>query len=158
MDNEMKIFSINKMVKAQRNYEFSKSYQLSLGQLISELENLDLKYDEKEMKSICFDFGSAIPTTLDSYRGYYDELAIGYTLTGYDNNDNHFGDKKADEFLKELKATIGKEFTGWKGGEYTMDENTPLWIANPGNAGGTGVVGVIDVSWQIVILTAYIEN
>lgn len=41
--------------------------------------------------------------------------------------------------MKTKKAMDIKEFTGWKGGEFTMDESTPVWVANAGNSGNTGL-------------------
>ena len=148
---------IQSIVKQTRERKFNDSPQLSLGEFIAELEKCDLEYNEKESKGICFDFGSAVPTSLDSWRGSYSELALGYKLSGYDNTQEHFADKTSTELLSHLKETIGKEFTGWKGGEFTMNENTPVWVANSGNSGNTAVVGVLDADWQIVIITAYCE-
>lgn len=145
----------NAVCKAMRDKSFKDSPQISLGELISEIEKHDLKTNSGEIKTICFDFGTAIPTKLDSYRGYYDELALGYKLSGYDNDSGHFDECKADEFLKHLKSAIGKEYTGWKGGDYIMNENTPLWVANPGNCGDTIIVGVLDKGYTFIILTAF---
>jgi hypothetical protein len=145
-------------VQRIRNEEFSESPQLSLGELIEQFESLDLRYDEKEYKRVSFDFGSAVPTTLDSWRGSYCELALGYELSGYDRTDDkHFTENSADKFLEHLKDTVGVTLTGWKGGDFLMDESTPVWVANPGNSGTTAVVGVHDAGWQIIILTTYME-
>lgn len=149
---------IARIAQAKRDQSFADSPQLILGDLIDELEKCDLSdLSSGEKKGIAFDFGSAIPTTVDSWRGSYAELAIGYRLSGYDNDDQHFSDSYAVDFLEHLKSTIGKTFDGWKGGEYTMSKSTPVWVSNPGNAGSTAVVGVLDAGWQIVIITAYCE-
>ena len=148
---------VSSIVKAQREKRFNDSPQLSLGKLISEFERFDLRDSRDEIKTVRFDFGSAIPSTLDSYRGSYDELALGYKLTGYDNNEGHFDECKADEFVKHLKEAIGKEYTGWKGGEYIMRENTPVWVANSGNSGSTGIMGVIDNGYEFIIITGHCE-
>lgn len=132
--------------------------QLNLGELIQKLEKCELTWrEEKEPKNVCFDFGTAIPTTLDSWRGSYDELALGYKLSGYDNNDEHFSKTTAEALLNELKSAIGKEFTGWKGGEFHMNKSTRVWVANPGNAGNTGIVEVVDDGCRIILLTSYCE-
>lgn len=132
--------------------------QLTLGELIQKLEKCELTHgEENEPKNVCFDFGSAVPTGLDSWRGSYDELALGYKLSGHDNNDEHFAKTTAEELLNELKSAIGKKFTGWKGGEFHMNENTRVWVANPGNAGNTGIVEVVDDGWRIILLTSYCE-
>ena len=152
----MNLEELNELVSNQRKESFATSHQITVGELIKQLENTELMYDENEYKSVYFDFGSAIPTNIDSWRGSYDELALGYELTGYDSKENaHFSDCKADKLLEELKSAIGKTYTGWKGGDFIMSENTPIWVANSGNSGNTGIIGVLDEDWCIIILTAF---
>lgn len=153
----MNIQDIHEQVKIQRELRFRGNQQLSLGDFIKELESVDLKYDEETYKDVEFDFGTALPTQLDSWRGSYDEIALGYKLSGYDNNGEHFANTKADKLLEHLKSAIGKEYEGYKGGDFTMDENTPVWVANYGHSGNTGVVGVLDSGYKLVIITAYCE-
>lgn len=71
-----------------------------------------------------------------SYRGFYEDLAIGTT--------SDYSDGCADgiAFLEYVKACVGREFEGYKGGEYTATRNTPLWIANWGKCGDTIVTGL----------------
>ena len=153
---EMQDYLTN-LVQQARDKSFANSLQLSLGELIAEIEKCGTQKDNGEDKEICYDFGTAIPTNLDSYRGSYDELALGYKLTGYDIDADHRTTVKAKDFLELLKEAIGKEYTGWKGGEYTMSENTPVWVANSGSSGNTAVVGIFNDGWRIIILTAYVE-
>ena len=152
----MNLEELNELVANKRKESFEKSNQITLGELINQLDNLELKYNEENYKSVYFDFGTAIPTDLDSWRGSYDELALGYELTGYDRKDNSaFTDCKADKLLEKLKSAVGKTYYGWKGGDFIMNENTPIWVANSGNSGNTGVIGVLDEGWCIIILTAF---
>jgi hypothetical protein len=145
-------------LREQRNRTFASSAQLTLGQIIEKLEKCGLTHGEKnEPKQVEYDFGTAIPTTLGSWRGSYSELALGYKLSGYDNNDGHFAQTTAETFLSELKSAIGKKFTGWKGGEFTMNKDTPVWVANAGNSGNTGIINVVDDGWRIILMTAYCE-
>ena len=146
---------LDTMVQNNRNKSFENSPQITLGELIEQLENAGTK-DDGEDKTVCFDFGSAIPTSLDSWRGSYNELALGYELSGYDG-EGKYAESTAEKLLNELKNAIDKTYTGWKGGEYTMNENTPLWVANSGNADNTGIVGIIDKKYKIIIVTAYCE-
>lgn len=44
-------------------------------------------------------------------------------------------------------------FTGYKGGEFTMSGETPVYVANPDEAGGTAVVDVRDDGRRIVLIT-----
>jgi hypothetical protein len=79
--------------------------QMTLGELISRLKELG----ETEVD------GFENP---DSYRGYYSDLAFVPT-----------GKKaKASELLAIAQECLGKEFTGYKGGEYTMTKVTPVWL------------------------------
>src|SRR4051812_47710015 len=104
---------------------------LTLGELIAELENLPGK------AVIEFDFGGAVPTRVDSYRGYYDQLALGY--------DGTYGASlpTVADLLADLKSAVGKTFQGWKGGDYTMTEATYIFVANPGNTSDTYIKEVV---------------
>lgn len=72
------------------------------------------------------------PGELGSYRGYYDDLAIGL--------DDKY--RRVDDLVKELESAVGKTFTGYKGGTFRMGRDTTVWIANYGSASGAFVTGV----------------
>jgi hypothetical protein len=63
--------------------------------------------------------------SLDSYRGYYADLAFS----------------PSDEprivagLLAECRAAVGETFVGYKGGEFLMGVTTPLWVAPWGECG-----------------------
>ena len=124
--------------------------QLTLGEFISKLKECSKDYKEQE-KTIRFDFCNFEPNGIDSYRGYYDQLALGYKENSFQQ------ELKISQVLEYCEKAIGKTFTGWKGGEYVMDEDTPLWVANSGETGSTAIVGVID-SYEVIIQTAFIDN
>jgi hypothetical protein len=150
--------AIQQFIQMQRNNTFADNSQLTLGEIIKKLESIEFVYgDENKDKSVDFDFASAIPTTLDSWRGSYNELALGFKLSGYDNDEEHFAEKKAKDLLIELKGAINKSYHGWKGGNYTMNEDTPVWVSNPGNCGNTGIIDIVDDGYRIVIMTQYYE-
>lgn len=95
--------------------------QLTLGEAIKALENM-AKHN-----------GVISPGLGDphSYRGYYSDLAltrVNQTVS-------------ASDLLKTLKVCLGKKFYGYKGGEYLMVENTPLWISGRGVASGIKIMG-----------------
>ncbi len=149
---------VTNAVKVQRAEEMKTSEQLTLGELILKIESVgtkaDKKYDHKQgFKDIEFDFENARPSGLDSWRGIYAELAISFSFK-WDNENKY----NAEWFLKELKKALGKTYTGYKGGDFTMGKITPLWVANYGNAGNTAVVDIIDYEYKIVIITKYIDN
>lgn len=60
-----------------------------------------------------------------SYRGYYDDLAfeIGEAT------------RSAKDLLAECQAAMGEVFIGYKGGEFVMGRNTPLWVASYSRTG-----------------------
>lgn len=67
-----------------------------------------------------------------SYRGYYSDLAFerveGETMT-------------AGALLSMCKECMDKTFEGYKGGDFVMDEKTPIWISQYGSTG----VKIIDL-------------
>ena len=59
-----------------------------------------------------------------SYRGYYERVAFEPTL-----------DVSIKDMLESAKEALGSEYTGWKGGKYTMHEDTLCYLANERNTG-----------------------
>ena len=116
--------------------------QQTLGDLIKFLSPFA---DEEETWVVFADMTA--PTTFHSYRGYYDELAVGFT--------DESPTPRIGEFFKLLKNQVGSTHSGWKGGEFTMEEDTPVWKANLGMMGGeiTGVrIGQMEGMRAIVLL------
>lgn len=143
--------------KKMRDESFATSPQLTLGELIVLLKYIPLKNGDYNI-TIKFDFGTAYPTGLSSWRGAYAELGINYGLGGYDNdNADQFAHMDLSEFLPMLEGAVGKEFQGWKGEDFVMSLDTPLWVANDGNVGNTGVIGIKNTGYSVVILTQYCE-
>jgi hypothetical protein len=113
---------------------------MRLGKLIDKLEQCD------QTKTVRFDFGGFVPTELDSYRGYYEDLALGF---------QEYKDITVAELLAECKKAIGKTFYGYKGGDYVMDEATTVWVSNYGRSDCTVIDGILELSWCVVIETKY---
>lgn len=87
--------------------------QMTLGQLIERLAALP---SETRVKGL----GSE-----HSYRGYYTDLAFTPTDT----------EVLASEILAQCRAAMGREYEGYKGGDFLMGESTPLWISKYGSCG-----------------------
>lgn len=105
---------------------------MTLGELIKALSRF--KSDEE----VKFDFVHFKPNMqIHSYRGDYSQLAVGYT-SEYKQED----DVTVGNVLAMLKGAIGKTFEGYKGGDYTMDEETPIWVGDTNESGSTAIVGV----------------
>ena len=138
---------LTKQVNAMRRATFESSDQLSLGAIIKKVLPI-AERKEGEDPTVRFDFGNLFPTYIDSWRGSYNELALNYT-----EDYSKEKPKTITEFLMMLKEAIGKTYTGYKGGEYVMDENTPVWVANYGQSGDTAVIDIIDEDYEVIIIT-----
>jgi hypothetical protein len=122
--------------------------QFSLGELIDALKHRPIEQD------VYFDFAQAFPTSLASYRGFYENLAIGFAFHG--GPEDHIP-PTVEIFNRQLTAAIGHTFSGWKGGSYTMDVDTPLWVANSGDATSTIITGVADAEHETIIRTGWVS-
>jgi hypothetical protein len=103
--------------------------QWTLGKLIAALETLGDRLVE----------GIGKP---HSYRGYYCDLAF----------DRMAEPRKASDILADARGCMGREFTGYKGGDFLMGESTPVWIAAYGHC-GRKIVGVDVEQNPIALLT-----
>jgi len=140
---------IQNAVKASRANTLANSDQLTLGELILKLEPIVKNQKEGEEATVRYDFEYLFPTTIDSWRGSYDELALNFETQGEE--------MKVSEFLKMLKECIGKTFTGYKGGDFTMHKGTPIWVANYSHSGNTAVIDVVDNGYVVLLITGYRE-
>ena len=132
--------------------------QLTIGELLALVKEIPTEWGlDKSPVDISFDFGSAYPIGLSSWRGSYDHLAINYSLSGYDDCTSQSANRKLKDFVLELESSVGKQYTGWKGGDYTMTTDTLLWVDNDGNCNYTGVVGIVNEEYKVIIKTAYFQ-
>lgn len=100
------------MKEKVKTVEILQYKQLTLGELIEKMESLS---------------GANVPNLLigGSYRGYYNQF---YFELGE-------GEISAIELADDCRSVIGNTYEGYKGGEYTMTENTPVWLAEYGRSG-----------------------
>lgn len=128
-----------------RNEELKNSPQLLLGEMILKLEAVNDK-----TKPLFIDLLDKRPKGIDSWRGSYRELSIRTEDFGSYNTDkvtyeseygNSYEQKEIGkenptvaDWLEVLKEAIGKTFVGYKGGDYLMGKNTPVWLAEYGNS------------------------
>jgi len=71
-----------------------------------------------------------------SYRGSYDELAFEpLTPVRAVRGGFKVGGMTAGEILDMARDCVGAVFYGYKGGEFTMYESTPVHVAEYGNCG-----------------------
>lgn len=111
------------------------NYHVTLGDLLVALEDADGDLHVE------FSDGSS-PTNPHSYRGYYQDLA-------FETIDD---DVTVAEFREVAEDALGKEFTGWKGGQFTMGPQTPLWQAERGTTAGSRPVMSTDRDAETFVL------
>jgi hypothetical protein len=116
--------------------------QMTLGSIIDVLKR------KNPETCVMFDFVHFQPKGVHSYRGYYEQLAIGYEVGS---------SAKVGDLLKQLEDANGKKFYGYKGGTYLMHRDTPVWVANHNESGGTAIVDVRDDDWCVRLVTACID-
>jgi len=108
----------------------------------------------KKMKSlekpVKYDFTEEMPTKLCSWRGIYSQLTLDY------------GGKKElllKDLLKDLKTcTNGKVYRGYKGGDFRMNSDTPVWADAYGSYNERMIIGVENTPDFIVLKTLIRED
>jgi hypothetical protein len=73
------------------------------------------------------------PTRLCSWRGAYSQLSLGSEPDGA---------KAVSDLLNDARSAIGREFTGYHGGEYAMSGDTPMWADEWGFCDYNALTGV----------------
>lgn len=117
-------------------------YQMTLGKLIAELS------EQQPGASVALADGTGVePESLHSYRGYYSDLAISArpepTTCG--------------ELLEALRDALGKEFTGYKGGENLMGEDAPLWLSEYGVNSGLAIMELVPSADGLTLVTKQVD-
>lgn len=125
--------------------------QLTLGEFIKKLEA------QPQDNNIYFDFAHLVPDHFMSWRGVYRELALGYRDIEWKDG-KYVGYMTVAELLEKAKKAVGAVFEGYKGGDFTMREDTPVWVSNYGDADHTQIVDVINDGSTSIIVTEYNSN
>lgn len=136
---------LQKMVDALSAYGRNErsNYHLTLGKAIERLSKFELT------ESIRFDYLDAYPGNPHSYRGYYSDLAFEPCKTTENS--------KLQGFLASLSHSRNREFIGWKGGEFVMAEDTPLWVADKGDC-GRAIMDIGHSEEGLILITKQIED
>lgn len=108
MDMQDMIDGMNARMQVERATE-----QMTLGTLIDRLKDLGPSQEVDAFEEP------------QSYRGYYCDLAF----------EKAAGKAKAEDLLKMCQGVMGEVYEGYKGGDFQMGRNTPVWIAPYGNCG-----------------------
>lgn len=118
--------------------------QMNLGQLIDALERMP------KDKSVIFDFCKLAPGNFSCYRGYYEQLALGY---GEGHTLKH---PTVGVLLDGAREANGNTYSAWKGGEFKMGRHTSLWAAQDyDDCSDTMIVGVVEHDFEVVLQTEY---
>lgn len=120
------------------------NYHLTYGDLVNVLKAAppDAVFDERV-------------TGIGSYRGYYTDIALFTQENGFTCSDEEYDynsgfenyakweqehttycqelPKNANELGALLESIIGQDFIGYKGGNFTISEDTPLWLEGQSN-------------------------
>ena len=118
------------------------NYHLTLGGLIRTLK------DAPEDALVLFSDGIP-PDDLDSYRGYYSDIAI--------SNDSSGNRILVSAFLAKCTDALGNTFEGYKGGDFVMDDTSPLWRAGYGHASGIAIVDAVLIENVVRLITKEIQ-
>jgi hypothetical protein len=98
-------------------------YHLTLGKMIELLKGFD------QDSVVLLPNGKTLGIPM-SYRGYYSDLAF----TEIEKQ------KTVAELLAQAEAALGQTFEGYKGGDFVMAEDTPVWISEYGNSSGIALM------------------
>jgi hypothetical protein len=118
--------------------------QLRLGELVELLQQIE----RDDQTRVEFDFCELTPGLLHSYRGYYEHLAI----------EPGTNPVLLDQFITDLDLAVGQEYEGWKGGRYTMNRDTPIWVAYRGHNHHTVITGAVKDYNTVILQTSYRER
>lgn len=105
---------------------------MTLGQLTEKLRLLPPE------SYIQFDFGNLIPGQSYSYRGDYQDISFCFEEMG-----SQHGKDRVGILLKECEEALdGCVYEGYKGGEFVMNSNTPVWISPYGESSRTMLIDI----------------
>ena len=130
--------------KKQWAKESNNKGAMSAEEIISKLKEF-----KNSNKLIIIEMNNKIFTSdfaADSWRGSYNLPAISY-CTSKDGC-------TVNTAIENLKEIDGMEVTGYKGGDYTLNKEDPLFIANYGESNNcTAIVDIVESDEFIICLT-----
>lgn len=161
-DIQQMVDTMNETASQERS-----NYHLTYGDLVKALKAApaDATFDERI-------------TGIGSYRGYYIDIALFTDEEGLEYEDCEFtGEYSTGEygqwsqehrhFIKEiptnanelgnlLESIIGKDFVGYKGGNFTITEDKPLWFESQSNCSSS--IAVIGIDSELKLQTKYLSE
>ena len=85
-------------------------------------------------------------SSVGSYRGYYDHMALFYD-TGRALT--------SKELLMAIESTT--VMYGWKGGEFSVEDGTPLWVSRPSEASDLALIRVEASEGELLLFVEEVE-
>lgn len=116
-------------------------YQMTLGKMIDILGSSD-----PNLPVVYGGADSGSPSDEDSYRGYYSDLSFGRSDA----------EVTVSAFKDRCQKALGATYQGYKGGDFTMSADTPLWCAAWGCC-GNAIIEVAQVDGKLVLVTKDVE-
>lgn len=125
---------MNEMSKNERS-----KYHMTLGKLTTALLNIKENNVADADARLVAEFSDGEQVRLGqfiSYRGYYSDLAFEPVL----EIEKGKPESTIESILTQCRIANRATFEGYKGGDFIMDEDTPLWIAEYGIDSGVAVM------------------
>lgn len=140
--------SINNMTQDVRA-----DYHLLLGQLDQKLQTF--KKNGHGDKLVVIDSLEGVgkdknvyPGEEMSYRGYYCDLA-------FEPSDKP---KTVEEFATQVGNALGRTYEGYKGGDFRMEDKTPLWISEYSMCNNIAIMDVKFLGGKVVLITKDLDD
>ena len=133
MDLQKLVDTMNEQGKQTRA-----EYHLTLGKLITKLEAA-----KPDLLVECSN--GQTPGDLSSYRGYYSDLA-------FEPDDMIKKQTTVGAVLAVCKEVLGTTLVGYKGGDFVMGEDTPLWLSPWGHCTDIAIMGTVESSEKLVLV------
>ena len=115
-------------------------YHVTLGELIDALNScppqLIVRVDR-----------GGYPCSPRSYRGYYSDLAFETTQVA----------RAVEQVRQDCTHALGNTYEGYKGGDFVMEGDTPLWVSDYGRASGVAIVKVRIEDDQVILQTKIVN-
>lgn len=133
---------ILKAIQIMNDARIDSAGNLNIGEL---MQKVDKYNDETPFK---FTTDRFLDDEFDSYRGYYVDMYLGYSDT--DKGFNTIG-----HLRRILNNALDQgEMVGYKGGDYSINNETLLWLGSYGTSSdGLMIVEVIEVNGEVYIVT-----
>jgi hypothetical protein len=113
---------------------------LTIGDMLTKLDQFN------DDETVTYSNGAYFDGSFGSYRGYYEDMYLGFDRE--DQGCNTVGHLKT-----ALESALSHgEMTGYKGGEFSIEEDTLLWSASYGCIGDM-VVDVLKLSDKVYVIT-----